>query len=355
MQLKTTIFWCVFSFLLFAGVQVAASDQKEFLDEYHHVSFDDIKKPKKVDLNLAQETLVGKFVLEQYGKFFDHKILGVYAVDNRFIYVKLYLMLKEEHGTEWLQLQRARVINGESRQSTLIYDFAVIDMEEHEVFPLGINYRPEDGVIRFHFGGCLNDKFAFESDINGDGEKELFFIRGYEAGTDAYTSVFSHYKLYLLADYNTLLFDEWLLNIDHSYREPNSRKKPNITGMAGSQITPEHYEIKYDGYDDFVRTDRSGLRRLNSQFYFNYIDKDGRGISKQLVLVWSKIYRPSPDPKERDFVMTEERFKWYEGDVSNKEAFVEKPVTEEYFKAFLANYSLSFDDGLTEKRLCDVK
>ncbi len=352
MQLKTTILWGVLSCLLLASMQVNANKQDDA--EYRYVSFDDITPPKKVDLGLEQEKLVDGFVLEQYGKFFDYKPLGVYTVDSRFIYVKLYLMLKEEYGTEWLQLQRERAMKGKPRQPTLTYDFAVIDLEEARAFPLGVNYIPEDGVLRFHFGSCLNERFVFEKDINQDGKNELFFIRGYETGTDAYTSVFSHYKLYLLADYNTLLYQEWLANIDHSYREPTSYEKPNITGMAGTELDPT-YSIKYDGYDDLVKADGLGLKRFNSQFYFDYIDKEEKGISKQLVLVWSKIYRPSTDPKEREFVLTEERFKWYEGDVLKKTTFVEKPVTEETFKAFLADYNLSFDDGLTEDRLCDVK
>ena len=353
MQLKTTILWGVLSCLLLASIQATANSQDDA--EYRYVSFDDITPPKKVDLSLEQEKLVDGFVLAQYGKFFDYKPLGVYTVDSRFIYVKLYLMLKEEHGTEWLQLQRERAMKGKPRQPTLTYDFAVIDLEESRAFSLGVNYIPEDGVLRFHFGSCLNDQFVFEKDINQDGKNELLFIRGYETGTDAYTSVFSHYKLYLLADYNTLLFDEWLANFDHGYVEPASYEKPNITGGAGSQVMPDRYSIRYDGYEDFVKTDRSGLKRFNSQYYFDYIDKEEKGISKQLVLVWSQIYRPSPDPKSRDFVMTEERFKWYEGDVMKKTAFVEKPVAEEEIKAFLADYNLSFDDGLTGKRLCDVK
>lgn len=356
MQLKTITLWGMLSCFLIAGAaQVSASDQSVALAEYRHVSFDGIGKPEKVELTIVQEKMIDAFVLKQYGKFFDYNVLGVYTVDERYFYVKLYLMMKEEYGTEWLQLQRERAMSGKSRQPILTYDFAVIDTEEAKVFPLGISYKPEDGVVRFHFGNCLNELFAFESDINLDGKKELFFIRGYESGFDAFSSVFNHYKLYLLTDYNTLLFQEWLSNIDHSYIRPDEYKKPNITGMAGSQVTPEHYEIKYDGYDEFVKTDRSGLRRYNSQFIFDYIDKDDKGISKQLVLVWSKIYRPSPDPKVREFVLTEERFKWYEGDVLKKTAFVEKSVTEEAFKAFLAGYNLSFDDGLTEKRLCGVE
>ena len=354
MQLKTILLCGVLICLLMANaVQVSASSHSP-LAEYRYVTFDNILRPRKVNLTIEQEKLIDSFVLKQHGKFFNYDNYGAYVVNDRFVYVKLYLMLKDEFISEWRNLQRQRAMSGEKRQQSLFYDFAVIDIENLLASPLGVTYKPEDGVLRFYYPGCLNEQFTFESDINQDGQKELFFIRGYQSGFDVYNTSFHQYKLYLLSDHNTLLFQEWVANIDHDYVQPDSYRKPNITGLAGTELD-SHYTVKYDDYEDLVKSDKSGLKRYNSQFFFDYIGKDDNIISKQLVLVWSKIYRPSPDPKNRDFVLDEERFKWNEGDVSKKTAFVEKLVTEETFKTFLANYNLSFEDGLTEKRLCDVK
>lgn len=354
MQLKTILSWGILACLLTNNVvQAAANISDQSLSEYRYVTFDDIAKPKKEDLTTEQEKLLKSYVLKKYDKYFKYENYGAYTVNDRFVYVKLYLMLKDEFISEWRDLQRQRAMSGEKRLPSLTYDLAVIDKEKNTAFPLDVPYKTEDGVLRFHFSGCLNNQFAFESDINLDGKKELFFIRGYQSGFDVYNTVFHQYKLYLLADFDNLLFDEWLTNIDHGYVDPVSYKKPNITGLGGG--TPYPYLVKYDEYGNLVKPDGLGLKRYNSQFFFDYIDKDDKGISKQLVLIWSRIYRPSPDSKNRDFILDEERFKWYEGDVLEKTAFVEKSVTEEAFKAFLAEYSLSFEDGLTEKRLCGVK
>lgn len=356
MQLKTTILWGVLNCLVLASIQVTANKQDD--TEYRYVSFDDIKLAKKVDLTFEQEKLIEAFVLKQHGAFFNYSNYGTYVVNDRFVYVKLYLTIKGNMGRKWREYQRQRLNKGMQPANSMFYDFTVIDTEEAKAFSLGINYIPEDGILRFHFGSCLSERFAFEQDINQDGKNELFFIRGYESGFDFFNTSFNQYKLYMLADYDSLLFQEWVTNIDHGTVPQDipisEYKKPNITGLAGTAIDP-FYTIKYDGYDDLIKDDKSGLKRFNSQFYFDYIDKEEKGISKQLVLVWSKVYRPSPDPKSRDFVMTEERYKWYEGDVTAKTAFVEKPVTEEDFKAFLTDYKLSFDDGLTGERLCNLK
>lgn len=359
MQLTMIKLWAILSCFLIAGVvQVTANAQDVPLTEYRNVTFNELSRPKKVDLNIEQEKLVDDFVLKQHGKFFNYENYGAYAVNDRFVYVKLYLMLKDEVVSEWRKLQRQKALRGQKRQQSLFYDFVVIDTQKAKAFSLGITYKPEDGALRFSYLSYLNEQFVFEKDINQDGVNELFFIRGYESGFDFFNTAFNQYKLYLLADYNSLLFQEWVKNIDHGSIPQDislsERKKPNITGLAGTELDL-FYTIKYDDYEDLIKDDKSGLKRYNSQFYFNYIDKDERGISKQLILVWSKIYRASAKSNESEFGLTEEHFKWYEGDVTKKTAFVEKPVTEEAFKEFLANYNLSFDDGLTGKRLCDVK
>ena len=130
-------------------------------------------------------------------------------------------------------------------------------------------------------------------------------------------------------------------------------RAPNITGLNNGN--EGMFSVFYDSENSLSKSNNLGLIRKNSIFFFNASDQNEESRNQQLAIIWEKIYRPEPASKTRNFELDSERVVLLEGSVESKRGFIKVNETEGNIKKFLNSYSLKFEDGITQKLLCEQK
>ena len=322
-------------------------------ENYKLIDLSSLNMSKKVDLITTQRKHVFDYLGEKYGDWWDYKIIDALQaplVDRAFVKVEMYL--KDEKTKEFVIRQSQLLKSGRSKEQTQHNKMIVLEFDKVYELPIAIDHKNKG--LAFQFSNCLSEGVLASIDLNKDDVYELIVLKGYESTHNDYGATYNHYRLYLLSD--KLLFDDWLQNQDYENLQIGEKKQPKITGLNNGN--EGIFSVLYDKDNVLVKSDRLGLIRKNSLFVFNNTNDQSKTGNKQLVVVWSKIYRPpinyvkGAKGKDGKFEFSEEHFELFEGNIETKGAFVKKTVPEKMTKVFLSSYGLSFDDGLTMDRLC---
>ncbi len=309
-----------------------------------------LNSSNSVKIDKIQAQLVFDFLTQKYDDWWEYDITSAYTVPYvKGVFVKVVMNLREEKFKAFKERQSDRVMKGLSREATG-YDDKMVIINADRIYELPIQGDLKNQGLKFQFSYCTGEETLKSLDLNQDGKHELLVLKGYEGGFNNYYAVYNHYKLYYFDQ--EILLDTWLTNIDYSALAVGEAKNPNITGLNNG--VESIFSVYYDEGTLLVKKDRLGLMRENSLFFLNHIDQQNPANNKQLIFVWSKIYRPSPDLVNRDFIETEEYFQLYEGRIATKKPFVEKAITKEQVASFIKEYNLIFEDGLTKKNYCNL-
>ncbi len=334
------VLWLVtFCFVMFS-CKAKALDTRD-LESLELIDLSDMSFFEKVDITIDQQQLIKEYLNKANGEWWTYEFLDAFTSHvSPVVFARVSMLLDESKSKSFVLQQRERLLNGEPKIATQQSKMVAIDLDR--IYEIPIKFDRKNQGLKFNFSRCQSPGVWL--DFDGDNEKELIILKGYESQFDSYGLVYDHYKAYFINGIS--IWSEWLLNKDYSKVTKTSESLPRITGLnnGGNGF----FSVLYDKNNELSKSTGLGLIRENSIFFFRVNEKHPEK-NHSYILIWSRVSRPY---NFKEFRKNESYQLIYQY-TPEKDISVNKLTVNDIELANLIDhFSLTFDDGLRLDNLC---